>query len=287
MQELDWGVGEMMAALKEAGVADNTIVIFTSDNGPTANEYAKPYRGTKYVTFEGGHRVPFIFHWPAQIRRAAGSGFRQKSSGPENSGEFHYGQCVSNVSVNAMDLFPTLCEIIGADLPTDRVYDGVSLLPLLEGKTLKRTANDPFYYYNCENLQAIRRGPWKLHLPRSQEQLPFWDKNKAFAKLQNPVLYNLYTDEAETMDVAADNPEVVREMTKLADSVREDLGEFMQRGKSQRPTGSLFPNSPVISHEKDWGIIDAAASEAIAQEREKRHPNQNTKQARPRRKKQT
>lgn len=83
MQELDWTVGEMMAALKEVGIADNTIVIFTSDNGPTSNKYAKPYRGTKYVTFEGGHRVPFIFHWPAQIKQPT----------------------VSNVSINAMDVF--------------------------------------------------------------------------------------------------------------------------------------------------------------------------------------
>ena len=81
MQELDWSVGKMMAALKESGIADNTIVIFTSDNGPTANQYARPYRGTKYVTFEGGHRVPFIFHWPARIKEAS----------------------VSDVSINAMD----------------------------------------------------------------------------------------------------------------------------------------------------------------------------------------
>ena len=144
----------------------------------------------------------------------------------------------------------------------------------------------PFYYYNCENLQAIRRGHWKLHLPRSKEQLPFWDKNKAFANLQKPVLYNLRRDKAESTNVAADNPEVVRQMMELAESVRQDLGEFMQRGRSQRPTGSLFPDVPVISHEKDWGTVDPAAVEAIARERQKRHPNQNRKKAKPRRKKQ-
>jgi arylsulfatase A-like enzyme len=252
MQELDWSVGEMMTALKKAGVADNTIVVFTSDNGPTNNKYAQPYRGTKYVTFEGGHRVPFIFHWPALIKQGR----------------------VSNVRVNAMDLFPTLSEFIGADLPTDRVYDGESLLPLFEGKPLKRTANDPFYYYNCENLQAVRDGDWKLHLPRSKEQLPFWDKNKEFANLQKPVLYNLSTDKAESTNVAADNPEVVRQMMELAESVRQNLGEFMQRGRSQRPTGSLFPDGPVISHEKDWCTVDPATAKAIAAERLKRHPNQ-------------
>ncbi|TWT87077.1 sulfatase family protein [Neorhodopirellula pilleata] len=252
MQELDRSVGEMMTALKEAGVAENTIVIFTSDNGPTTNEYAHPYRGTKYVTFEGGHRVPFIFYWPARIKEP----------------------CVSNVSINAMDVFPTLSAAIGASLPKEHVYDGENLLPLFEGKPLKRLAAQPFYYYNCENLQAIRRDDWKLHLPRSEEQLPFWDKNRAFANLQTQILYNLSTDAAESTNVAADNPEVVRELLQLADSARKDLGEFMQRGQSQRPTGSLFPDAPVISHEKDWGTLDPAVVEAIARERQKRHPVQ-------------
>lgn len=265
MQELDWGVGEMMVALKEAGVADNTIVIFTSDNGPTANKYAKPYRGTKYVTFEGGHRVPFIFHWPARLKEPS----------------------VSDVSINAMDVFPTLSAVIETPLPKERVYDGENLLPLFEGIPLKRQAAQPFYYYNCENLQAIRCDEWKLHLPRSQKQLPFWDQNKVFANLQKPVLYNLATDEAETTNVAADNPDVVRQILELAGSVRQDLGEFMQRGSSQRPTGSLFPDIPVISHEKDWGTLDSAIAESISKERQMRYPNQSKKKAPPRRKKQT
>lgn len=260
MQELDWSVGEMMAMLKESGIADNTIMIFTSDNGPTANQYAKPYRGTKYVTFEGGHRVPFIIHWPDRISEAS----------------------VCDVSINAMDVFPTLSAAIGADLPQDRVYDGENLLPLFSGVPLKRSSDQPFYYYNCENLQAIRSGPWKLHLPRSQEHLPFWDKNKAFANLRKPVLYNLSADKKENTNVAADHPEVVNELTKLADEVRQDLGEFMQRGQQQRPTGSLFPNVPVISHQKDWSKLDPATVEAIARERQNRYPIRNKKKAHPR-----
>ena len=161
MQELDWGVGEMMEALEKAGIADNTIVIFTSDNGPTSNRHALPYRGTKYVTFEGGHRVPFIFHWPAKIKQAS----------------------VSDADINAMDLFPTLCEITESALPDDRVYDGESFLPLLAGSSMKRSDDAVFYYYNCENLQAIRQGKWKLHLPRSEKQVPFWDKNKTFMNI--------------------------------------------------------------------------------------------------------
>lgn len=251
MQELDWSIGEMMRALDQDGIGENTLVIFTSDNGPTDNQYAKPYRGTKYVTFEGGHRVPFIIHWPAKI------------------GE---GQ-VLDVNINAMDLFPTLSQIIGAPLPTDRVFDGESLLPLIEGKDWRRDPEVPFFYYNCENLQAVRMGDWKLHLPRAREQLPFWDKNKAFTDLEQAVLYNLESDQAESVNVAKENPEIVQLLEKLAEETRKELGEFMERGSGQRATGSLFPDVPVISHEKDWHQVDRGTAAEIARERRARYPN--------------
>ncbi|MCH1409554.1 MAG: sulfatase [Verrucomicrobiales bacterium] len=250
IQEMDWGVGEMMKALDEAGIADNTIVIFTSDNGPTENEYAEPYRGTKYVTFEGGHRVPFILHWPARIQEGS----------------------ISEANINAMDLFPTLSEIIEAPMPTDRTYDGESLMPLLAGGDLKREASEPFYFYNCENLQAVRSGEWKLHLPRSKEQLPFWQGKKGISDLKQPVLFHLGNDRGETTDVAAANLEVVEELLELAGEARSELGEFMQRGIGQRPTGSLFPEYPVISHEKDWGILPEGAAAEIAAEKQNRYP---------------
>jgi arylsulfatase A len=262
IEEMDWGVGEMMKALEEAGVADNTIVIFTSDNGPTDNQYAQPFRGTKYVTFEGGHRVPFIFHWPTKIKESI----------------------ESDVQIHAMDLFPTLSEIIGAKLPQDRVFDGESLLPLFEGKALTRNSNQPFFYYNCENLQAVRKGSWKLHLPRKQEQLPFWDKNKVFIGKEQPVLYNLKSDQAESTDVAEVNPEVVKELLDVAQSTRLELGEFMKRGTAQRPTGSILPEAPIISHEKDWGIVPEKIAEALAVERQKRYPGKVVKEGKKRRK---
>jgi arylsulfatase A-like enzyme len=250
IQEFDWSVGELIKSLNESGIADNTIVIFASDNGPVNTRYAKPYRGTKYVTFEGGHRVPFIVHWPAVIQQ----------------GE------VSDAPINAMDLFPTLSEIIAAPLPTDRVYDGESLMPLLTGQDLKRQTSEPFFYYNCENLQAIRQGDWKLHLPRQQQQVPFWEKNKAFNDFSRPVLYNLRVDVGERTDVAAEQPQVVQQILQLATKTRSELGEYGQRGDGQRPTGSVFPEIPVISHEKDWGRVSAAANARMDRERKTRHP---------------
>lgn len=258
MQEMDWGIGEIMKVLEETGVADNTLVIFTSDNGPVKEYHARPYRGTKYVTLEGGHRVPFILHWPARISTSQ----------------------VLDVPVNAMDLFPTLSEIIGAPLPADRVYDGVSLVPLLDGKPLARKANEPFFYYNCENLQAVRLGDWKLHLPRQKEQEPFWDQGRKFLKITKPILYNLSTDEGETADVAAKHPEIVQQILALAEDMREELGEYLQRGTGQRPTGSVIPGVPIVSHEKDWGkLVDPTMDKMATQERVKRHPDSVTKNA--------
>ncbi|MEN8854548.1 MAG: arylsulfatase, partial [Akkermansiaceae bacterium] len=164
-------------------------------------------------------------------------------------------------------------EIIDAPLPSDRSYDGVSILPILKGENINRPDEEPFYYYNCENLQAVRMGPWKLHLPRTKNQVPFWDKNKVFFSIQSPVLYNLKTDHAESIDVAEANPEVVQQLLSFAQSTRQSLGEFMQRGSAQRPTGTLFPEVPVISHEKDWGTLDPATAKAMAKERSQRHPD--------------
>ncbi len=250
MQELDWGIGELMKALQESGQADNTLVIFTSDNGPTKNTYALPYRGTKYVTLEGGHRVPFILHWPAKIAEAQ----------------------VLETPINAMDLFPTLSEIIGAAMPDDRKYDGESLLPLLAGESLTRSSDTPFYYYNCENLQAIRVGDWKLHLPREKEQLPFWEKNNAFVGMESPVLYDLKSDQGEKQDVAKAHPEIVFKIQALAGDARKELGEYLERGSGQRPTGTAIANAPIIANEKDWGTVDEAVARQIAEERQRRHP---------------
>lgn len=163
-------------------------------------------------------------------------------------------------------------KIIEAPMPTDRTYNGESLMPLLAGGDLKREASEPLYFCNCENLQAIRSGEWKLHRPRSKEQLPFWQGKNGIADLKQPVLFHLGNDRGETTDVAAANPEVVEELLKLADEARSELGEFMQRGSGQRATGSLFPAYPVISHEKDWGTLPAQVVLEIADAKQNRYP---------------
>jgi len=229
IQEADWGIGQILKALEANGILENTMVIFSSDNGPLKQTHAQPYSGTKYVSMEGGHRVPFIIYWKGVIQAS-----------------------VSDVPVIAMDLFPTLSELIGAPIPSDRKYDGVSLTPLFKGKNIARSKDQPFYYYNCENLQAVRVGDWKLHAPRTMKQIPFWALKKQ-KPIQIPKLYNIASDAGEKMDLAAKHPEKVAEMMKLVEATRLKLGEFGARGAEQRPTGTLFPEVPILSNEKqDW-----------------------------------
>ncbi|MCX6327662.1 MAG: sulfatase [Bacteroidia bacterium] len=230
IQEMDWSVGEIIKALEKNGILDNTLLIFTSDNGPVNERYASPYRGTKFTTLEGGHRVPFILYWKDKIKQPR----------------------VCDVPVNAMDLFPTLSEIIEEPLPSDSLYDGISLIPLFLGKSFVRTKELPFYYYNCENLQAIRLKDWKLHLPRTVDQTPWWQRNKEYHELNEPMLFNLTTDKGESKNVADLHPELVSKLLRLADQARVRLGEYNQHGTEQRPTGTIFPEVPVIGNQSDW-----------------------------------
>ncbi|MGJ8743549.1 sulfatase-like hydrolase/transferase [Polaribacter sp.] len=239
IQEFDWSIGEIVKSLEKSGKLDNTIIIFTSDNGPLKNEYAKPYRGTKFVSLEGGHKVPFIISWPKGIEKSA----------------------ILDTPIFAMDVFPTLSKIIGADIPKDRVYDGVSILPLLKNEVIKRDS-EIYYYYNCENLQAVSYQNWKLHLPRSAEQIPFWDKSKTeFIDIECPVLYNLSNDISESKDVSKEHPKIVRKLLRIAKNARKELGEFNKRGKGQRSTGTLFPEVPIISHPRDWENLPESIKE--------------------------
>lgn len=230
IQEFDWSIGEIIKTLEKTGKLSNTIIIFTSDNGAVKNKYTKPLRGTKYVSLEGGHKVPFIISWKKEITTSK----------------------VLETPIYAMDVFPTLSEIIEVEIPKDRTYDGVSILPLFNQEDIVRK-NNIYYYYNCENLQAVSYKNWKLHLPRSLEQIPFWDQSKKeFIDIKSPVLYNLSDDVSETNDVSKDHPEIVEKLLKIAKNARKELGEFNKRGTEQRATGTLFSDVPVVSHPRDW-----------------------------------
>lgn len=217
IQELDFSTGRIMNALKEAKLDDNTLVVFTSDNGPTYKGQTGGLSGGKYCTMEGGHRVPGIFHWP---------------------GEIPAGQ-TSNTLISSMDLLPLFCDVAGVDLPKDRKIDGKNILDLLKGNTTK-SPHEFTYYYNGTNLQAVRKGKWKLHLPRTVRDQPFWSKkghpkvDKGFITLDEYLLFDLENDLAEKLNVADQQPQVVAMLKKQSEVIRAELGDVNLIGTDQR-----------------------------------------------------
>ncbi|MDF7799605.1 sulfatase-like hydrolase/transferase [Pontiellaceae bacterium B1224] len=241
LKEVDWGMGQMIGELEAQGLLENTMIVFSSDNGavpPSAYANA-PFRGSKYVTWEGGHRVPFIVYWKGQIL---------------TPGE------LASPQVWAMDLFPTVTELIGAEMPDDRVYDGTSLVPLLTDEAIARDADEPFYYYTGDNLQCVRVGDWKLHIPRTEYQLPWWDQIKPPPSTYS--LYNLVSDVHEDINVAEDHPDIVAALSNLAANIVLELGNpdpttgTMIWGSGQRGTGTLFPEVPtIVNNESDYSYV--------------------------------
>jgi arylsulfatase A len=190
--EHDAAVGEILDAIDRAGIADNTLVIYTADNGHDPLAYGDvlagighrgsgPYRGHKTETYEGGHRVPFVVRWPGVVPPGARSD--------------------QLVSLN--DLFPTLAEIAGAAVPPDAAPDAVSLLPAWRGDT-DRVLRTDIIHHGAAGDFAIREGPWKLCI--------FPPGKSGVARRE---LYHLGDDPAETRDLAAAEPERVARLEAL------------------------------------------------------------------------
>ena len=190
IEELDWSVGEILASLKENGLDENTLVIFTSDNGPwlTFKEQggsAGLLTGGKGGTYEGGMREPAIFRWPGRLKPG-----------------------VVMDMATTMDLLPTFSKLASANLPNDRVYDGYDISPVLFG-----TGKDPrnvVYYYRDTQVFAIRMGDYKAHFitqPEYGVETPVVH--------ETPLLYNLNVDPSEKYDIAAKHPEVIAEIKKI------------------------------------------------------------------------
>lgn len=188
IMELDWSAGEIIKTLKEEGIYENTIFIFTSDNGP-AKGSAKPLRGKKAQTWEGGQRVPGIITWPKKIPNGK----------------------VTDEFVSTLDLFPTLAKISNSKIPTGIKTDGIDISEFLLDPDAKTLAERPFYFYarNGE-LEAIRLGEWKLHLKKSIG----WNE-KSEGEFQ-AALYNLNLDIGEKDNVATHHPEIVTKLSELA-----------------------------------------------------------------------
>jgi arylsulfatase A len=198
VQEMDKGVGEIVSTLRRLGLAENTFVFFCSDNGGTREGNNGPLNGQKGSVWEGGHRVPAIAWWPARIKSGT-----------------------TNQTAMTMDVMPTLLELAGVSPPKTRALDGVSLAPLLlTGKPLA----DRTLFWGYNDRYAVRSGPWKLLIDQ-----PATDtgkgKGKGKAKAGASVaLYNLAEDLGEKVDLAAREPERVRQLQQALTRWRKDAG---------------------------------------------------------------
>jgi arylsulfatase len=227
--EIDWSVGEVLAALERNGIDDNTLVIFASDNGPWSvyGDHAGStggLRGTKATAFEGGVRVPFIARWPGRI--PAGTS--------------------SDVPAMTIDVLPTVAGLVGAPLPADRTIDGRDIWPLLSGASAGAPHEALFFYWG-KGLHAVRSGKWKLHFPHDYYAVDSAGQGGTPGRLvtrQLPLsLYDLEADRAESRDMAAEHPDVVARLSRLADSARAELGDGLTgiEGSAVRPLGRLEP----------------------------------------------
>ena len=212
MMEIDWSVGKILKSLQENGIDQNTLVIFASDNGPALNfgkwgGSAGPLREGKGTMWEGGARVPCIMRWPEKIKP---------------------NQVISNIA-GTIDILPTISEIVGEKEIKDKI-DGVSIMPIVDGVPGVNPRNELFYYYG-EKLFAVRKGNWKLVFPHEHrsyvnvepgENLHPGPYGKGTAGLE---LYDLKYDIGETTDLAAQFPEIVKDLEKLGESARATLGD--------------------------------------------------------------
>jgi arylsulfatase len=228
IMEIDWSVGEILTALEKNGLTQNTLVVFTSDNGPWLNfgnhaGSAGGLREGKGVSFEGGQREPCIMKWPGHI--------------PEGT--------ICNKLASTIDLLPTFAEIAHAGLPAKKI-DGVNILPLLLGDGKANPRESFLYYYRKNNLEGVRKGNWKLVLAHPGQTYHGFEPGKdGFPGKTDgnfnfeEGLYDLRRDPGEQYDVKEFYPEVVADLKKIADEAREDLGDdLMQKpGKNRREAG--------------------------------------------------
>lgn len=215
IHEMDHSTGRILQALKTAGIEDNTLVIFTSDNGANFQGDNGILNGGKYTTMEGGHIVPALIKWPGHI-----------PAGQD-----------SDVTISSLDIFPLIAQVTGAELPDDRVIDGKNILPILTGES-KQSPHQVLYYYNGLNLQAVRKGRWKLHLPRTIADQPFWHKNSAgsrtLTKLDKIALFDLKNDREEKHNVADSHPDIVASFQPYIDKIIAELGDVDKIGSDKR-----------------------------------------------------
>jgi arylsulfatase A-like enzyme len=224
--EIDRSVGRILEAVSRANLDNDTLVIFTSDNGPWLSYgnhagSAGPFREGKGTAFEGGVRVPFVARWPGRIPAGA----------------------VGRLPAMTIDLLPTLAALAGAPLPAGRTIDGRDMWPLMTGRAGAQAPHDALYFYWGGELHAVRSGSWKLHVPHPYASLEAAGGDGSpgtYVRKEMPLsLFDLETDAGETTNVADRNPAVVEQLLAYVERARADLGDSLTKraGKNVRPAG--------------------------------------------------
>ncbi|MFP6668382.1 MAG: sulfatase [Pirellulales bacterium] len=204
IEEIDWSTGQILETIKSLGLDEQTLVIYTSDNGPWKlpngrGGNAEPLRGYKFQTYEGGMRVPCIMRWPGKIPA---------------------GKTCSEIAAT-IDMLPTLAKLAGTVAPSDRIIDGRDIWPLMSGTKDAKTPHDAYYYYRGTTLQAVRSGKWKLRL----------EKRKA-------ELFDLHADVSETTNLADQKPDVAGMLKQQLATFDQQLKA------NQRPAGEVAAKTP-------------------------------------------
>ncbi|NCG26196.1 MAG: sulfatase-like hydrolase/transferase, partial [Verrucomicrobiales bacterium] len=202
IEEIDWSVGQILKSIKEKGIDQKTLVIYTSDNGPWKLDRGRggsayPLRGYKFQTYEGGMRVPCIMRWPGKVPK---------------------GTSCDEVAAS-IDLMPTIAKLAGAKLLKDRKIDGKNIWPLISGTGGAVSPHEIYYYYKGNRLESARQGKWKIR--------------RSGKKSQSVELYDLDSDISETKNLAKENEALVQDMIKKMNLFDEGLK------KTQRPVGKL------------------------------------------------
>ena len=219
VEESDWSVGQVLETLRELRLDSNTLVLFTSDNGPLLSHgSAAPLRGGKATCWEGGIRVPTIAWWPGRIPAAT----------------------VCAAPSGVIDLLPTLAGLAEAKPPEDRIIDGKDIWPLLSGRT-KESPHEAIPFFYGGELQGLRAGKWKLLIrPQAIDS-----RREKHAAHKIPALFDMEADPAEATNLAAVHPDIVERLQKLVEAVNRDLGVTNAPGPGVRPCGHASKAAPL------------------------------------------
>ena len=211
VETIDWSVGEILRTLERLNLTENTLVVFTSDNGPWFEGSPGPYRDRKGSSWEGGQRVPFIAQWQGQIPHGV----------------------VSDEPAMNIDIFPTFLNLAGIELPSERVIDGKDIFPVLKNEA--PSPHDALFLFNQNRIAGVRSGPWKLVVETHYRgAVPSFDNANSYYAPYG-LLFNLERDPSETYSYPREYPEKAAELRNYIIDGQKKLSSRVLENMWNRP----------------------------------------------------